>query len=188
MKTALICLALASLTVPARADVDLSPTKSELDETKYTILFFADGGKEISYRVPKDWTYAKSGPEKIKFTPPGPSQAQCEIAVEPLTQPFAFDEEGITKLKEKARSLVPRDAEQVEFTGEQSNAVMIGGHEAHEVTLSFVLFGQPFKMAVLFANIAPQQMRFRTIAHRDAFDAVHTTFRSSLCSWQWLEK
>lgn len=186
MKTALICLALASLTVRARSDVNLSPTKSELDETKHTILFFADGGKEISYRMPKDWTYAKIGPEKIRFTPLGPSQAQCEIAVEPLTQPFGFDEEGITRLKEKARSLVPKDAEQVEFKGEQSNAVMIGGHETHEVTVSFVLFGQRLKMGVLFANTATQQLRFRTIAHPDTFDAVHSTFRSSLCSWQWL--
>ena len=183
-----LLIVLLAIAQQAAADVDLTPTSSETDEYKFTALFFSDGSKRISYRIPKDWTWVKIGPDKIKFSPPHVNLAESEIVVEPLKEPFAFDEEGVKKLKEKARSLVPQDAEKVEFAGEQSNAMTIGGHDTYEVTFAFVLFGQHYKMGFLFANTDKQQMRFRTIARPADFDAVHSVFRSSLCSWQWLNK
>ena len=182
----LLLVFLLAFAQQAAAEVDLSFRGSETDEYKFTALFFADGTKRISYRLPRDWTYSKSAPERIKLSPPAVTRAESEIAVEKLAQPFAFDEEGKQKLKEKARALVPKDAEEVQFIGDQSNPIMIGGHDTYEVTLSFILFGERYKMGLLFAHIGAQQMRFRTIARPEDFDAVHSTFRSSLCSWQWL--
>jgi hypothetical protein len=182
----LFLISLLAFVQQAAAEVDLSIRGSETDDYKFTALFFSDGSKRISYRLPKDWTWSKIHPDRIKFSPPGLNQAESEIAVEKLAQPFAFDEEGKQKLKEKARDLVPKDAEEVQFIGDQSNPIMIGGHDTYEVTLSFILFGQHYKMGLLFAHIGGQQMRFRTIARPEDFDAVHSTFRSSLCSWQWL--
>src|SRR2546430_15514062 len=124
MRPLLVLLALAA---HAAADVSLTPVSSEMDEYKFTVLLFSDGGKKISYRVPKDWTCWRIGSDKIRFSPHNVSQAESEIVVEPLVQPFPFDEEGIKKLEERARRLVPKDALQVELIAGQPNPVLIGG-------------------------------------------------------------
>ena len=108
------------------------------------------------------------------------------MSVKALPEAIAFDEEGIKKLKSKVVASLPKDSEQVEITSIEMDSVVINGNHTCEITVSFLLFAQRFRMSALIAQIGKQEFIAETSAHPADFDKVHSIFRASLCSLQWL--
>jgi hypothetical protein len=186
LKSAFVAVALSC---SARAEINLTPTPTlrEQESFKFPELLFADGAKTISYEYPRGWRYSSLERGRIRFYPAQAGQAVGEIEAIALPRPFSFDEDGAKKLRMDALRVVPKDSEHIEITDENSNPLVINGHETYEVTISFICYAQRWRESVLFVNIGKQQLRFKFTSSPDEFAQLHRAFRDSLCSLQWLD-
>jgi hypothetical protein len=182
-------IVMLALSLSARADVNLAPMSSVrvLEGHEFPQILFADGVKKISYECPTGWRFVSLGRGKIRFYPGAEEKrVTAEIEAVPLAQPFSFDPEGAKTLREETLRQIPKESEQISFVSEGPDSLVLGGHETYLVTVSFVQFGERYRMSVLFANAGKQQLRFKCLGPAKDFDAADRLFRGSLCSWQWL--
>jgi hypothetical protein len=188
MKTKLLALAilLPSLS-PVFADIDFTPTVGErtLEGIKFPQLFFHENARKISYEQPRGWTYTGES-SRIKLTPPNVPQAFGEIAQAPLPAPLNFDEPTLKRLQDQVLASLPRDSHDAALLSAEKNPLMINAHETFEVTVAYQLYGERYQQSVLFMNLPDTQLTFRFLSRKPDFEKLHSAFRGSLCSLQWL--
>ena len=190
MKFALASIAFfVALGSSATGAIDFTPTPSErvLEGIKFPQLIFREEGREIVYGYPRGWTYSGSS-SRIKFTPPGLTQAQAEIEQSPLPEPQTFDEPTTKALQQRVLASVPKGSENITVVSEQKNPVMVNGHETYEVTVGYKFYGQEFQLSVLYLNLPGNQLRFRVAAKKTDYEKVHGAFRRSILSFRGLKR
>lgn len=173
----------------APAAIDFTPTPSEriLEGIKFPELIFHEDGRQIVYGYPRGWTYSGSS-SRIKFTPPGLTQAQAEIEQSPLPAPQNFDEPTMKTLQDKVLTSVPKGSQEVSLLSEQKSPVMLNGNETYEVTIAYKFYGQEFQSSVLYLNLPGNQLRFRVTAKKADYEKVHSAFRRSILSFRGLKQ
>jgi hypothetical protein len=183
----LLLAAFGGFVATASAAIDFTPVASQrtLEGAVFQQLVFRDGTRKVAYEQPRGWNVSGGG-ASILFTPPDVSQAQARIDQTPLQQPQTFDEATAKLLQEQALTFLPPNSQNPAVVGEERNAILIDGQATYEVTMQYLFYGEEYEMSVLFVNIGDTQLRCQVIAKKNDFPKIHTLFRGSLCSLQWL--
>ena len=170
----------------AHAIIDLTPTAGERTQAgiKFPQLHFKENGRTITYEPPRGWRHSGGG-SRLRFAPPGLTQAFAEIEQVPLPAPQAFDEATIKALHQKTLALVPPDSQNVAVISEQADPVLVNNNHSYEIVVGYQAFGQEFMMGIVYVNLPDTQLRFRSVARKADFEQVHPPFRRSIFSWQW---
>lgn len=185
-RTFLLAACVALVAATARAGIDLTPTVTQREQAGITfqVLNFQEKGRTITYEQPRGWT-PTGGAASIRFTPPKLNQAFAQIDQMALPAPQNFDDETRKVLREKALATLPEGHQNATVVSEEMNPVVINQNHTYEVIISYQAFGQEFMSGVIYMNLPDTQVRFRTVARKPDFEAVHPLFRASLFSWQW---
>lgn len=188
MKSLLLLLLSVSLVSISNAGIDFKGGTDErvLEGIKFEQLVFRDNGRKVTYEQPRGWTYVVDT-GRIRFTPPGVSQAQAEIDQVPLAKPAVFDEATTKKLQEQLLAGLPPGSQDAKVELEERSPLRKNDYDTYGVTISYRLYGQDFLTGVLYLSLPETLVRFRTTARKADFEKIHRAFRSSVYSWQWRE-
>ena len=187
MRSFLIILGAATTVARCFAGpIDFAPTSGhrEVEGISFPQVIFHQDGHPISYEPPKGWTYTGDSKE-FRLTPPKTTLAQAQIGQSPLPAPQVFDEATIKQLQQFVISSLPGDVTNVQVVPQQPNSIRINQQPSVEVVVSYTYSGQDYLASVTFANLGDLQLRFRLVARKAEFDALHRAFRASLFSLHW---
>jgi hypothetical protein len=182
-KQILILTAIAALACQmAVAALDLTPIGKEYASQGFTYvqLSFKDDTSRIAYNPPLNWTYNGSA-ERLRLAPANKSFAEATVGTIPGAQPLTSELEHA--LAQQAMAEVPPGSQAVEFVKQAENTVLIDGHGSFEVVLSYKTLGEAFRRSIVFVKFGDLTLAFRLTARAADFDALRTTFHSSLGSW-----
>jgi hypothetical protein len=171
----------------ALAQLDLNPTLAtrELEGVRFAQLVFKHGKDRVTYEQPSGWSY-RGSTTILALTPPQKTQAEATIQAMPLSRPPApLTAERMAELRQRAISIVPKGAENIEVVKEEQSPIKIDDRETFEVVLGYVLYGQRFQSSVLFLTLDDAEMVFRLRCSSSDFTELATLFRGSLASLQW---
>jgi len=188
MKSIISFLALLILCSVSRAEVNFKggTTERTLEGLKFEQLVFRDNGRKVTYEQPRGWSYfAESG--RIRFTPPGVSQAQADIDQVPLKAPVLFEEATLQKLQQQVVAGLPPAAQNAKVELEEKSPFKKNDCDTYGVTVSYHFQGQDFLTSVLYLNLPDALVRFRATARKADFEKIQRAFRGSILSWQWRE-
>jgi hypothetical protein len=186
MKTIIFIFASVSLCSISRAGIDFKAGTDErtLEGIKFQQLVFRDNTRRVTYEQPRGWSYlADTG--RVRFTPPGVTQAQAEIDQLPLAAPMVFDEATTKKLQEQFLAGLPPGSQDAKVELEEKSPLKKNDYDTYGVTVSYRLYGQEFSTSVLYLSLPDTLVRFRATARKVDFEKIHRAFRGSVFSWQW---
>jgi hypothetical protein len=188
MKPIILLLVSVSLSSISNAGIDFKGGTDEriLEGIKFEQLVFRDNGRKVTYEQPRGWTYVVDT-GRVRFTPPGVSQAQAEIDHSPLAKPTVFDEATTKKLQEQLLAGLPPGSQNPKVELEELSPLKKNENDTYGVTISYRLYGQDFLTSVLYLGLPDALVRFRATARKADFDKIHRAFRGSVYSWQWRE-
>ena len=186
IRTAVLICAFAVLHHFAKAAIVFSTQEQEqlLEGVKFKQLLFREGNKTICYQPPRGWAVFGGG-AALRLVPRDVAQAQAEIDQSPLAEPQNFEPEVISALQRKTLASLPPASQKVTLVSEETNPLLVNGHQTYAVTVSYEAYGQEFMTSALYLNLPDNQIRFRTTARKREFAKVHAAFRGSIFSWQW---
>jgi hypothetical protein len=187
LRSFLITFAVASTFARCFAGpIDFAPTTGhrEVEGIVFPQVVFHQDGHAISYEPPKGWTYTGDSTQ-FRLTPPKTTLAQAQIGQSLLPAPQTFDEATIKQLQQIVISSLPGDAKNVQLVPQEPNTIRINQQPSVEVVVSYTYFGQDYLASVTFANLGDLQLRFRIVARKAEFEALHRAFRASLFSLHW---
>lgn len=184
MKTAAVFFLLAAT---ASAAIDLTPREStyEVEGATFRNVSFRNGDKLVSFSPPARWTLT-GGAKQLTLTPPAAVQAAGIIESVAVRELPRAEESKFQIFNELALTLVPKEAVKVEILETALSAMRLGGRAAVEVTLSYVFFGQTFRLFVLALPRENELLRFHLVARTNDFPALYKEFRGSFYSLQGL--
>ncbi len=171
----------------AQAQLDLTPQESfyEVEGIRVPNVKFQDGKKLVSYSPPGGWNMSGGG-AKLNLVPSGTAQAGSVILIEQTKEPLPATEANLKAFSELAAGFLPREASKVEVVESVVSPLRISGKSMVEVTLSYVFFGQNFRMNVLYLPREKERLCFQCSARASDFANVLRDFRGSLYSIQGL--
>lgn len=173
---------------PARAALDLTPTRTEYvsEGIIYQQLSFKDGERAVSMELPARWT-ARGGAARLQLIPPDAKFSEGSIEATPLDAPLpAWDEEALKALRARALSAVPPGSQSVEIVGEQQNSIVLGGmHGGFEVVVAYKALGETFRRSTVFVNLPHAQLVIRFTAPDGDFPRLNGVFQRAVRSWEW---
>ncbi|MFL6529830.1 MAG: hypothetical protein ACJ8KX_05120 [Chthoniobacterales bacterium] len=175
-----------ALSFSARGAIDFTPITTErvLAGVTFKELNFSDDGRRITYEQPRGWSYSGRG-TSIRFLPPKLVLASATIEQTPLPEPQVFDADTAERLRARTLASVSPAGTKVTLVSEQPNPVVLNNHPTYEIIVSYEQGGERLMLSVIYLNLPATEVRFRTVARKEDFDAVHAAFRGSLFSWQW---
>ena len=178
---------LALLAAGARAELNLTPAESfyEVEGIRVPNVTFRDGAKDIAYTPPAGWSLSGGG-KKLTLTPPDAIQAGATIEAVSVKDAPPATAANLQAYSEIALGLVPREAVKAEVIEATVCPMRISGRPLVEVTLSYVFFGQPFRMNLLFLPREKEHLRFQFSSRTADFPPLLKAFRTSLYSMQGL--
>jgi hypothetical protein len=188
MKPIIFLLSLASLCSISKAGVEFNGGTSErvLEGIKFQQLVFHDNGRKVTYEQPRGWSYVVDT-GRIRFTPPGVTQAQAEIDQVPLAVPMVFDEVSTKKLQQQLLAGLPEGNQDAKIVSEEKSPLKKNDFDTYALTVSYRLHGQDFSASVLYLGLPDTLVRFRVTARKADFEKIDRAFRGSVFSWQWRE-
>ncbi len=178
--------ALAFLPSLTQGGVRLTPRIAEyqLDGVKFThLVFTGEDGREITYSPPAGWDYAGEA-TLLTLRPKKNSQAEANVFVLPLTEPFPFAEPAMTRLRDEALATAPDGSSDVTLLSVEKNPVFIGQKETVLVTFSYVSYGQRYGRSLMFLNRPGEQVRFQLTSRWSDFKELQQAFLQSHFTWQ----
>jgi hypothetical protein len=167
----------------AMAQLDLSPRESfyEVEGIRVPNVKFRNGPKDVFYTPPSGWRLSGGG-QKLALIPPDISQAGASIEVQPTKDPVPAQAGNIDAYRDSAVALLPGEATKVEVIEACLCPLRISGRAMVEVTLAYVLFGQPFRTNVLFMPVDSTLIRFQINSRSSDYPRLHGDFQGSLYS------
>ena len=185
----LLTFILAVSVATARAAIDLTavPRETTFEGFTFKELLFKDGPGQIVYQLPNKWTY-RAGAGEVRLTPPDSPDAEALIQAVALPGPLPLDGKAIEAAKQQLLSNVPPGSQMVVLVKEEPNTVPLNGHPTYEIVVSYQVIGQTFLRSCLISNVGETQLRFRFTARKSDYEKVYPAFRSSILSWQWIER
>jgi len=193
----LICVCRTSLIVTLTAivagtscqagKIDFTPIVGTrvLEGVSFPQLIFRQDGHQISYEPPRDWSYT-GDTSRLRLSPAKAPQAQAIIEQTMLSSPQPLDESMVKQLPGLVTAAVPADATNIQVIAEESSPVRVNQQESYELFVTYSCFGQAYEMSALFANVGDLQLRFRLLARKADFEALHRAFRGSIFSLRWI--
>jgi hypothetical protein len=189
MKKFAVIAALACAFGAARAEINLTPVSSvrELEGCKFPQLEFRDGGKKITYELPRGWTYLSRDRHTLALVPPNKDLVSAKIKFIPAAGTLVLDEAQLKRLKDTAPQLLPPESKIMTEPTITPNPLLLNAHPTCEIDILFALNSQRLRMSVLFVDLGDSQLRFTLISRPGDFEALHKAFQESWYSWQWLD-
>jgi hypothetical protein len=172
---------LVILALPAAQALDFTPREvKEVGEGgEYTYVRFSDTGKGVTYRPPKHWDY-RGGGSVFRLDPPNVLGAEVEIVRVQLDAPLVASEETIKTFEALALDSLPPRASKVETPVATFNPCELDGRKTVEVTISYVLFGQPLMVSRLYLPRQEDMLCFTVVSKPGDFEQVRRVFQASL--------
>lgn len=169
------------------AGLDLTPTpgSKELDGAKIPVLSFQVDGRTATYQPPHGWGYAGSS-ASLRIYCSGDQSADATVEKIPLPKPVLFDEAQMKVAAETAMQAIPTGSEHSMLVSQEKNPLKIGDKETIETVISYTFYGHAMQMSLLDLNMGTMLVRFKLIAEKKDFSAMHGLFRGSLFSWNGL--
>ena len=169
--------------------LDLNPTLTEYTAEGITFkqLVFKGDSKKVTYELPSQWGYRKSG-DSIKLMPPNNSNADIAIQTTPLSAPQPFDEKGMAAAREHFLRGVPPGSQMLKLLSELQDTIPFRGGANYEITASYRVLGEAFIRRAIYINLPDTQLIFRLSARQSEFEALYRTFRTSILSWQSVDE
>ncbi|MEA3186656.1 MAG: hypothetical protein QOD99_486 [Chthoniobacter sp.] len=181
-----VMLLLVATSIAARAEINLTPTASVrvLDGCSFPQLEFHDEGKTITYEPPAGWSYASGGKNALTLRPKNKVQADAKIEVAASPLPLQFDPENLKVLQARVTASLPAQSEKIEVAEPLVDSLKIGGRSTCEFELTYVRFGQKYKVSILFVDLEKAQLTFTLSCLSADYEELHKQFRGSWFSWQ----
>jgi hypothetical protein len=168
--------------------LDLTPIVSEYVAEGITFrqLTFRDGKRQAVYEPPRQWT-CRGSFSGLQLTPAKTDRADAVIEAVELKAPQKLDDKATGALREQVLKSLPPASQGVTLVSEEQNPVSLENGASYAVTVAYQALGETFLRSVVFVNLPEMQLSFRLTARKADFDAVQRQFRSSICSWHWVE-
>ena len=180
MKLATLLL-IAAATVTHALDFRPIVIESAGEGGKYSYLQFRDQGKTVTYMPPKAWLYSGQA-SRLGLAAPGTAGAEIDISALPLKESMAVESSNFRAFAELARRSLPAEASKVELADVTYNPLNLDGHRTIEMIFTYVIFGGPVKVSLLYAVRENELLCFRVVARPEDFDRLHQAFKLSLHS------
>jgi hypothetical protein len=182
----LVLLACAG-SVPAESAIDFTPRYADMmeDGIPFHRMYFTEGDNRIFFRPPANWQVS-GDTAAIYFTPKGLHVSQVSFrSVPPEEATIPFDEKGIEKLREIAKSLLPSAFTDPEEQFETVNPIILQDWTSFEIAFSGHYYGIDSRRSILFINLAPgRQLRIVVEAPIRDFEKLHKDAYRSLATWR----
>ncbi len=186
LRVILAALAVATV-LPAHGEMNFIPLDStyEVDGSTFPSVKFRDGRTPISYVPPPGWHLVGNAGRAL-LTPSRATAGDATITAAPkeLYRPVTI--ETLTHYAKVARSLLPPECRDVQFSSMTINPLRICGHSTVECIFEFVLSAQRFRLSCLILPRPQDQLRFILCAAPEHFEAWHREFILSLSSLEGL--
>ena len=127
---------------------------------KYTYLQFRDQGHAVTYMPPKSWHFVGHA-SQLGLTVPGATGAEIDISALPMKEPPTVARSNLQAFESLARQSLPAEAAKVELTAVCFNPLVIDARQTVEVTFTYVIFGGPIKVSLLYAARENELLCFR---------------------------
>ena len=156
-KSLALIFSIAACLSTARA-LNLQPREVmiEKDGPPVRRYFFQDEGKRLLFRIDGNMTVGGSTNEAV-FRFSDIHDAAMKLSKSRMTPQTAFDEKGLKLYRPTAQSYVPAQATEVLIAEEKPNPIPINGWVGHQFTLTYKLFGSPYRESVTFLNYSPTE-------------------------------
>ena len=175
------CLLLLALSSTHAIDFTPREVKEVGEGGEYTYLRFSDHDKAVTYMPPANWRYSGGG-QFFHLSVPNVVGCEVEISISPMEKPLVASEADLKTFEAMAMESLPKGARSFETTVATFNPCEIDGHQTVEVTLSYVLFGQPKSVSQLYLPRTKDMVRFTVVAKPEDFEQVRRRFQGSLHS------
>ena len=178
MKPIIYIALCVSLRVMAEPNVQYHPSVVGSDGAEAAFVTFKDGGHEIRYVPPQNWTVSDA-----HFKPTGKIIADAWIDTAPIPVAIPWDDEHVKMIQSWVlTSFVPNGSEKRAVVSEKVNPLKIGGHDTYEITVSYNFYGIEHKTSILFVQRGKTEFRFIFVARKQDFEELHSLFMGSLFS------
>jgi hypothetical protein len=180
-----LCCALFS---PAQGALDLTPSTKEYTEdgATYRLVNLKNGEGTVTFAPPEGWMI-RGHQARLQLNPPKNDFSEAVVEASPLPAPQALDEAAINAFKEQVRATLPAGSHAITTLLEASNTVMPAGKPSFEVMISYQLWGKTFYRSALLVNAPQDRLVFRFTSLKEDFNALNSSFRRSVATWQWIE-
>ena len=118
--------------------------------------FFQDEGKRLLFRIDGKMSVGGSATEAV-FRFSDIHDAAMRLSKSKMIPEIAFDEKGLKLYRPAAQSYVPAQATDVQIVEENLDAIPINNWADHQFTLTYKLFGLPYRESVTFFNYSPTE-------------------------------
>lgn len=189
MKAAALAATWLALSIAARAEINLTPSRSvrELEGCKFPQLEFRDGEKKITYEAPRGWEAIARDRYTLALSPPNKSMVSAKIKFIPTPGTLTLDQAQLKYFAETAHQLLPEESRLMADPVITPTPLLLNEHQTCEIELQFVLHSHRLRMSVLFVDLGETQLRFSLISSAGDYDELHKAFRDSWFSWQWAD-
>ncbi len=169
------------LALPSALALDFAPrvVKEVGEGGEYSYLRFRDGERFVTYLPPRGWDYFGGG-HTFRLTPPHVGGAEVEMTWIPMEEPPVAGEDSFEAFAALALESLPKGAAKIESPVARFNPCELDGCKTVEVTLSYVMFGQPVTVSRLYLPRTADLLRFTVVSHPNDFERLRKVFLASL--------
>ena len=171
----------------ASAAIDFTPTIREYTSNGLLyrhVILKRDAGS-ITLVPPEKWE-VRGQKDKLQLQPPDKPFVDATITATALPQPRPFDEATVKALEQQVLAEAPPGSRPQLLSCEE-NPIAMGSYLSLQVVISYQSLGRTFQKSVIFVHAADTRLVFRFTAPKEDFVTLHSNFRRSILSWQWID-
>jgi len=184
MKLLACCFTLGLLaTLPAVADLDLTPHFVKIGGGLLHRAYFADGDKNYSMTIDGETEISgENGRAVFRFT--NVSQASMILHASPFAKPAPFSVEALPDYAKAAQAMLPPSAEGVELAWQGENVFPINQWKSYRYTFRYRIGGLGFQESVTYLVLDNgQQIVVQTGCPRKDFAVISARADDTMRRW-----
>jgi hypothetical protein len=180
---------LAAVSCRAGSEIDLTPAVREYTSQGfvYRQVKLSFPAQDILFVAPQGWS-VRGAKDRLQLQPANKGFVEASVTATPSDAAQMFDEPTKKSLEQQVLADVPPGSQAVQLVRKEENPVAMGTYRSFELVISYATLGRTFYRSVIFVQGIDNRLTFRFTAPKQDFAALNSTFRSSINSWQWVDK
>jgi hypothetical protein len=186
LSTHLLALSLFA-SLPAVAEVDLTPRFVKIGGNLIHRAYFADGDKQYSMTIDGDTEISgENGEAVFRFT--NVSEATMTLRRTPFPKPAPFSVEALVDYAKAAEAMLPRAAEGTELAWQGENVFPINQWKSYRFTYRYRIGGLGFEESITYLVLdSGQQIVIQTGSQRKDFANISQRADDTVRRWNLVE-
>ncbi len=170
-------------TLPAAADVDLTPRTVNVGGGLIHRAYFADGDKQFAVTIDGETTLSgDNGVAVFRFT--NVSQASMTLRRSPFQKPAPFTADALPDYTKAALAMLPTAAEGVEITWQGENVFPINQWKSYRLVFRYRVGGIGYDESITYLVLdSGQQIVIQTGAQRKDFPVIAERADDTIRRW-----